>query len=421
MNVVIVDGDVSYPPTSGKRLRTLNLMLRLASRHRLTYIARGNGNRSETEQAIAFLDQQGIEALIIDDPLPRKAGVAFYARLAANIFSQAPYNAATHDRPRMRQAVHNYAVTHDVDVWQFEWTPYVRALASQPDAKKVLIAHNVDSLIWQRYFETEKDLLKRWYVKQQWRKFERYERRVFTDATRIVAVSMEDATLIREHFGCSQVDVVENGVDRLFFQAARGPRDPRRILFLGALDWRPNDDAIGLLLERIYPKVRAEEPGATLHIVGRNPSSGLLERVRRTTGVELHANVADVRPYLASSGVLAVPLRIGGGSRLKILEALACGLPVVSTRVGAEGLRLEAGKHLTVVPEVDAMSAALLQAIRRHDCATAIAQEGRRLVLAEYDWDTLADKLEQVWKKCLERTCASRTPETQKQFVRSGG
>src|SRR5205807_7999146 len=106
------------------------------------------------------------------------------------------------------------------------------------------------------------------------------------------------------------------GIDRAFFEQVQGQRDPSCILFLGALDWRPNLDAVGLLLDKIFPKVYAQQPDAKLAIVGRHPPAGLLQRAAQTPGVELHADVADVRPYLAESGVMAVPLRIGGGSRL---------------------------------------------------------------------------------------------------------
>jgi hypothetical protein len=132
-------------------------------------------------------------------------------------------------------------------------------------------------------------------------------------------------------------------------------------------------------------------------LVGLNPPAWLRRRVNGLRQIELHANVADVRPYIHQSSVMAVPLRIGGGSRLKILEALACGLPVVSTTIGAEGLSLESGRHLQIVGEVSAMASALVQVIRDPENALQMALNGRRVILERYDWDALAAKLEAVW------------------------
>jgi glycosyltransferase involved in cell wall biosynthesis len=143
-------------------------------------------------------------------------------------------------------------------------------------------------------------------------------------------------------------------------------------------------------------------------LVGRHPPEALRRRVASSPGVELHADVPDVRPYLAECGLLVVPLRVGGGSRLKILEALACGTPVVSTRVGAEGLCLEAGRHLSVVEDVDALAAALVAAIRQPRAVQAQAEAGRREVIGRYDWEGLADRLDRVWREVAaagERTC----------------
>jgi glycosyltransferase involved in cell wall biosynthesis len=146
--------------------------------------------------------------------------------------------------------------------------------------------------------------------------------------------------------------------------------------------------------------VRGQEPTAKLVIVGRHPPDGLLLRVIQAPGVELHPDVADVRPYLGESGVMTVPLRIGGGSRLKILEALACGLPVVSTKVGAEGLLLKPGEDY-VQAEEDAMASALVHAIRNPSEMLAMAEHARKLVLDVYDWSVLARKLESSWEKSI--------------------
>jgi polysaccharide biosynthesis protein PslH len=399
MHVVIVDGDVSYPPTSGKRLRTLHLMLRLAERHHVTYIGRIQERNAEIEQARAFLRDQRIEPILVDDPLPRKKGLLFLGRLAANLASAWPYSVTSHQSKAMRQAILEYAAKTKVDLWQAEWSAYLPALEAV-SGPKLLIAHNVDTLIWQRYYENARGIARGLFLKQQWRKFERFERWAFRQANGVIAVSEDDAALIRERFGQPAVDVVDNGIDRAYFESVAGQRDPRRILFLGALDWRPNQDAANLLLDKIFPQVLLQEPQAQLVLVGRNPAPGFVQRVAGIKQVELHANVPDVRPFLAEAGVMTVPLRIGGGSRLKILESLACGLPVISSQVGAEGLCLRPGEHYTQAEE-DAMAAALVQAIRQPAAFLSRAREARKLVLETYDWDALAKKLEKVWEKLL--------------------
>ena len=201
MHAVIVDGDVSYPPTNGKRLRTLHLMQRLAQRHRVTYIARCHVRNAETDQARQYLGDHGIEAILVDHPLPQKRGPAFLGRLGLNLLSPLPYSIASHKSLPLRQVVSAYAVSHDVDVWQFEWLPYMQTLDEHVTARRVVIAHNVETLLWQRYYENAKGVLHRAFLKQQWRKMERFERWHFPAADWAVAVSAADARLIREHFG----------------------------------------------------------------------------------------------------------------------------------------------------------------------------------------------------------------------------
>jgi polysaccharide biosynthesis protein PslH len=401
LHVTVLDPDAPYPPTSGKRLRSLHLLLPLARRHRVTYIFRGEPHRrSETKAACDHLHAAGVTPLAVEQPLPTKGGPLFGLRLAANLFSPLPYSVASHLGGPLREAVRRHAAAGRVDLWHLEWAGCFDLLPPAPGGPVVVDSHNVDTLIWRRYHETETRRLHRLYLRAQWRKFERFERRVFRSATRVVTVSPDDAAIVRGTFGVEAVDVVDNGIDRAYFAATPVRRDPRRVLFLGSLDWRPNLDAVRLLLDDIFPAVRAAEPGATLALVGRHPPGWLTERVPREPGVELHADVPDVRPFLGGSGVLAVPLRVGGGSRLKILEALATGLPVASTRVGAEGLLLRPGEHYTAAEPAE-MAAALVEAVRRPGPLLAQAEAGRRVVLERYDWAGLADRLEEVWRKAV--------------------
>src|SRR5262249_15060590 len=153
-----------------------------------------------------------------------------------------PYSVSSHDSLPLRQAVCEFAAKNPVDLWQAEWTPYLRAFRDLKNPRTLAMAHNVETLIWKRYHETEKHALKRWYIGTQWRKFRNFEREAFAKATRVVACTPEDADLIRREFGVSKVEIVDNGIDRTHYESLSSRRKPENILFLGTLDWRPNTD-----------------------------------------------------------------------------------------------------------------------------------------------------------------------------------
>jgi glycosyltransferase involved in cell wall biosynthesis len=398
LKVVIVNEGLGYPPKGGNWLRTLNLMLPLARRHEITYVCRGTRDKQAEHVARSFYVENGIHMHICGEPHADRRGPVFYARVAANLASRLPYSVSSHRSQAVRNEIRRLASSENIDLFQFDALGYADTLLGTR-ARTIVVAHNIESLIWERLSQTERQPFKRWFIRHQLGKYERYERLVLQGASRVVSVSRDDAALLKERFGVSGAAVVDNGVDVNYFASSATTRrpDPKQILFLGSLDWRPNLDGIDVLLARVMPQVLAAEPDAHLSIVGRDPPPALIRRLRREPNVELHANVDDVRPYLLRSAVMAVPLRIGGGSRLKILEAIASGLPVVSTRIGCEGLIFEPGRDLSVVESEDQMAAALVETIRNPARAEEMVKSGRTVIDAHYDWSRLADRLEQVW------------------------
>lgn len=403
LRIAMVDEELPYPPTSGKRIRTLNLLLRLAKRHQITYICHRNQDAREADQAALHLTSHGVTPVVVDRPVPPRSGLRFYARLASNLFSRYPYSVTSHQSRALEHALRDHARANPVDLWHCEWTPYVQALPRDVAGPRVVMAHNVESVIWNRYHENEQNMLRRWYIGTQWRKWRRFESRALAAIERTIAVSDVDAERFRNDMNVPRVDVVENGVDVGYFKPGPIPRDPCRLLFLGSLDWRPNLDGVRAFLDQVYPEVRRAHAGVHFVIVGRNPPNWLHELVLKTPGVELHADVPDVRPFLAECGAMVVPLRIGGGSRLKILEALASGTPVVSTRIGAEGLHLEPGRDFTMSEGMEDLADKVLQTILSPEASQAQALQGREEVVRRYDWDVLADQLEAIWLDCAQK------------------
>jgi polysaccharide biosynthesis protein PslH len=403
LHVAVLDEELPFPLTSGKRIRSFNLLTRLAKTHRISYIAHRNPDETEMRDAARVLREHDIFPIVVERTVPAKSGIGFYPRLFRNLFSPLPYSVATHESRALREAADELARKDPPDLWHCEWTPYAHYMFGRP-GPWVVMAHNVESLIWQRYVESTNNPLKRWFLEKQWKRFERFEGWAYPSATRSIAVSREDAERIEKQFGARNVAVVDNGVDTATFRPDDAvDRDPFAMLFLGSLDWRPNLDAVRLLLDSIVPRVQAIEPKATLAIVGRKPPDWLRREVTKRPGVGLLADVPNVKPFLHAAGMLVVPLRIGGGSRLKILEALATGTPVVTTTVGGEGLRFAPGEHVTVADGAEAFANAIVESIRHPQLARMRAMHGRDRVLAEYDWDSLAGKLDEVWREAANK------------------
>lgn len=408
-SVVVVDEELPYPTNSGKRIRTYNLISRLASRYDITFLCHRNPQPGEFEEAEAHFREIGVACECVNRPMPAQSVMAndpaYYARLGMNLFSPVPFVVKKHDSRELRNAIRRIDGRKTVDLWHCEWTPYAAPFLNYSRRPWTVAAHNIESLIWQRYLEFERNAIKRMYIRLQFFKLRSFERRVFQRASHPTVVSAMDRDIAENWFGARSVAVVDNGVDVDYFRPSGSARNPYEILFLGSLDWRPNLDAVKLLLENVFPSVRERVPGARLTIVGRNPPSRLRARLRNECAVTLHHDVPDVRPYLLRAGMLVVPLRIGGGSRLKILEALATGTPVVSSKVGAEGLDLIPGEHYWQAG-IEDLSQAIVRGVYNWHQLSAAADRGRQTVITRYSWDVLADRLACAWDSCIARSAA---------------
>lgn len=400
MRVLVVDEEIPYPLNSGKRLRTFNLLKPLAARHDLTFVCRRH-EHLEANTATA-LEAAGIRTEVVADPIPRKQGALFYLALLANLFSRYPYTVTSHYSSSLVHRIGNLCREKSFDLIHCEWTPY--AINLQPwlgNLPTLVDAHNIEAMIWRRNFQVESNLAKKAFIFFQWKKMAAFERRFFPKFSRCVAVSSQDAQCIAQWAGEDRVDVVANGVELSYFTrkeplpATAGSN--RNLVFTGSLDWRPNVDGLLYFLDHIFPLILSRYPQATLTIVGRNPMPVLQQKVAGMNHVSLTGTVDDVRPYMEAAGVYVVPLRVGGGSRLKILEALAMEMPVVSTTIGAEGLAVTHEEDILLADSPQDFSAAVASLYEDHSKAMALGAAGRRLVADLYQWQALAQRLEDNW------------------------
>ncbi|WP_455387809.1 glycosyltransferase family 4 protein [Petrachloros mirabilis] len=387
MRVLVLDEEFPYPTNTGKRTRSFNLYRRLASRIEIRYIGYGEYDSA----AAKALRAEGIDPVAVPARIQPKQGPAFYLRLLANILSPLPYIVTSHYSQVYQHIVRDNLSRFRPDLVLCEWTPYVVFLKRMLPVKKLVTAHNVESDIWRRYYENETNLLRRWYIHKQWRKVERFERSVLRWMDGTLAVSELDRARLAQWYPELPMAVVPNGVDLEYFRPALQPELRRHLVFSGSMDWRPNQDAARYFVREILPLLRQVHPDVECTFVGRSPPADI-QALAGTPSVHITGTVDDVRPYIERAAVYIVPLRIGGGSRLKILEALAMGRAVVSTSVGAEGLDVVHERHVMLADDPRTFAESVLRLLDDPERCQALAAEGRHLVERRYGWDVLAEK-----------------------------
>ena len=239
-------------------------------------------------------------------------------------------------------------------------------------------------------------------ARSQLRPTRRFEAALAARASRLVAVSAEDRAFFEE-LAPGRVDLVPNGVDCLSIEARAAPAAAPAILYLASLDYSANVDALAFLVDEIAPLIECRQ--ATITVVGSNPRPGVFEAARRSSlRASVEANVPDTAPYWRAARCLAVPLRVGGGTRLKILEAMAWGVPVVSTTLGCEGLGFENGRELLVADEPAAFAAAVDRLLGDTELCHSLSSRARQAVEERYDWSTIGAAFARSLATVLETT-----------------
>ena len=268
--------------------------------------------------------------------------------------------------------------------------PNLPACTSTP---VVLFEHNVEYMVWKRLHAVEKRPWRRALLALEWRKMRQYEAKACARAGLTVAVSEADRALLAANAPGADIRAVGTGVDTTYFHPNGALEAPATLVFTGSMDWYPNEDAILYFIAEILPELRREVPGASLAVVGRDPT----ERLRAAcaaVGVRVTGTVTDVRPYVAEAAVYVVPLRVGGGTRLKIFEALAMAKAVVATRIGAEGLPIVSGQHFLRADSPADFARAVVTLLKDPGRRQALGMAGRRLVEERYSWTQVTREFE---------------------------
>lgn len=394
-HVIVLDEELPYPANTGKRIRTLNLLRRLAKDFAIELVV----HDSEDARHANMIRDLGITVQVAPGRIPAKAGPAFVLNLARSMVTRDPYSVASHRTRAYERTVRGRLERGRPAIVHAEWTPYAQYWRDG-DPPLVVAAHNVESEVLERIARTHTSAAHRAFFGLQAKRMENFERHLFARAAHATAVSERDASQLRS-WGCPDVEVVPNGVDTSYFAPRSGPMgESRTLVFTGSMDWRPNQDAIAWFARDVHPHLLMNGP-YRLDVVGRDPPPRFREHAGLPPEITLTGTVEDVRPFVAASAIFVTPLRIGGGSRLKILEALAMEKPVVSTRIGAEGLDLVAGRDLLIADDGESFAAAVERLLTSPDLARQLAEAGGRVVRSHYEWDAVCLRQAAIWGRAL--------------------
>ena len=391
MRVLWVKAGKILPVDTGGKIRSYNLIKHLATRHQLVLLSYYGGERDTAYES--HLRREFPGAMPIHDATPRH-GVSLYLDYARRLLSPAPYAVNKYTVSAVRRAVGEWLRDGRFDVAVCDFLSASRNFPAQLSTPCVLFQHNVESVLWKRQARHEANPLRRLMFTVEALKMSRYERATVGRFPRVIAVSARDRDAMAHMTEPSRIEVVPTGVDVAGYRAAAGATAERAtVMFLGSMDWEANIDAVDYFCREIWPAVRRSVPDALFRIVGRAPEA----RVRRlaSESVEITGRVASVIDYLKDTAVFVVPLRIGGGTRLKIFEAMAAGRAVVSTSIGAEGLEVRDGHDVVLADTPETFANAVIALLKNNEERRRLGRAAEETA-ARHDWSAIALRFDEV-------------------------
>jgi len=389
MKILWLKTELLHPVDKGGKIRTYHLLKHLKTDHHITYLTLDDG--SAAPDASATADEYCHDLIRIPHLTRPKFSAGFYTELALNLASSLPYAIRKYKSEAMTRAITEAVSKDKFDVIICDFLAPGVNLPTDLKTPVVLFQHNVEAEIWRRHYEVQQNPAKRRYLYWQWRKVQRFERDICRKVDTVIAVSEADAQMMEREYGVGKVYDIPTGVDVDFFQPSTGSSaSPNSLVFIGSMDWLPNEDAMRFFIDDILPIVKQRIPDVHLTIVGRNPYKSLLERAQPDPALTVTGRVDDVRSYIDDAAAFIVPIRIGGGTRLKIYEAMAMEKPVISTTVGAEGLPLDDGAHLLIGDDPHSFAEGVVKVLSNSELAIRLGKNAARLVRQNFGWTGVA-------------------------------
>ncbi|MGE5647751.1 MAG: glycosyltransferase [Acidobacteriota bacterium] len=399
MKILWVNTNFLHPTTKGGQIRTLEILRHLKRRHEIHYVAIEDPAHPE---AAAQAAEYCARAYPFRHRIPPKKSVAFARMFVESWFSEMPLAVSRFHSPALGDLLRDLIRKERFDRAVVD---HLAPTAYFPDLEhSLLFQHNVETMIWRRHAEYAPDPLRRYYFRRQAERMFEYERRACRVAGHIVAVSGVDASTMRKLFGVERISEIPTGVNVEYFSPPPEPVRGAELVFVGSMDWLPNIDGVAWFVREVWPAIRSRRPQTTLAIVGRTPPPKIVALAGQPN-ISVTGTVPDVRPYFWGSAVSIVPLRIGGGTRLKIYEAMAARSPVVSTTVGAEGLQIDPPRDIRIADAPGDFAAQCLELLENPAARAEMADRAWSMVSRNFSSGRVAERFSETLEQAPALAC----------------
>ncbi len=406
MHILWIKTEFLHPVDKGGRIRSYQMLRALKRDHRITYLTLDDGSAAPDAATLAGEYSDAVERVPFAPPA--KGSLAFWMDLARNALSSLPYAVDRYRSMALRERIAALCARGDVDVVVCDFLAPSLNVPDDLGVPTVLFQHNVEAMIWERHAQVAANPVKRAYMREQWRRMLRHERAECARFDHVIAVSPQDAAVFSTQFGLGNVSHVPTGVDTEFFQPSGNEvQQSHELVFTGSMDWMPNEDAMNWFAAEILPLVQARVPDVTVTVVGRNPPASIRALPETHPAIRVTGSVPDVRPYIERAAVFIVPMRVGGGTRLKIYEAMAMERAVVSTAIGAEGLPVNDGVDAVIADKPQAFADAVVALLEDPARAAQIGQAAATVVRTENGWDGVAARFAESCRLVVEAASLS--------------
>lgn len=388
------------PPTFGGALRVYNLIKQMGKNNEVSLLTFGDDilNAQLKKEFHNYVKE------VYTCDIPAKSHLKRLRQLCSLFRSSSYFNIIARYK-NMQDLINKITEINKYDIVQFEF-PSMATYQINSDSVKILDAHNVEHMIYYHQWKYSPSILRKLFYFLEYKKLKQDEINICTKQDALFVTSENDAKVFNELVPKVPKYIIPNGVDTEYFHPSMEPTEPNSLVFTGSLSYIPNSDAAIYFIEQIFPIIKKEIPNLKLYIVGKNPPKYL--SLKATNEIIITGYVDDVRPYVWRSSIFIVPLRMGSGTRLKILEAFSMKKAVVSTSIGAEGLKITDGENILIADEPKPFAENIIRLIKDKQLQQKIALNGYDFVKNTYDWNLIGEKLYNAYNEIYNKHHSSQ-------------